>query len=103
MTCVDYMMYNTEKTKTKRNGTKPKQKKYLTIFLQRFYYFTTHARKTPFVRSSTLKSGKLYQPRLTPRSLRLMPDLLQGRFDMKRATSLFNSFCSNVVRHVCFC
>ena len=93
------------KTKTTRNQTKPKPKNIShDLSSAGFYYSATHARKTPFVRSSTLKSGKLYQPRLTQRASRVMPDLLQGRFDMKRATSLFDSFCSNVVRHVvCFC
>ena len=99
MACVDDMMY-LAKTKTTRNQTKPKPKKISHDLSSEILLLHNSRPKDPFRSVVYFEEWQIISTKINPEGVACYAGLLQGRFDMKRATSLFDSFCSNVVRHV---
>ena len=92
------------KTKTTRNQTKPKPKNISHDLSSEILLLDYSRPKDPFRSVVYFEEWQIMSTKINPEGVACYAWFLQGRFDMKRATSLFDSFCSNIVRHVvCFC
>ena len=99
------MMYHSKnKNNTKPNKTKTKTKKHISRSFFRDFITSLLTPERPLSFVVYFEEWQIISTKINPEGVACYAGLLQGRFDMKRATSLFDSFCSNVVRHVvCFC